>query len=1102
MGDFGYYVICFLAIACIVFLILFITRAGDRTKLKKAKHFVDFLYKYKRITADEYRAAMGYSPAGSPVAHTAPPVPTLTQGAPGAATLQRPVNATAPKPVFEPAPVALSVPAPQPQPAAQPIPRPAPAVPKEKPFNAMNVLLIIGVLFVILAGVIFATTTWLYLGEILRTVTILSVSLVFFAASVLAEKGLKIRKTAIAFYTIGSVFLPVTVITVGFLKLLGEYFSLAGEGRFFLFLAAAVLLGGTALIGSVKYKFRYFTEAFLYCVTASVVFLTAGFHPKADLFIAILYAYAALLAIMGNRIKGKTLADGRFRHVISAIPLFAVLNSLVIAAIGILVVDKGIFSGLPAVLVSPIFLFGLFRGKKSYACVIPFTILLSAGLLRLNTGGEYMSYMLLMVLASALVTATGVLKIFPESMKKWLRTTGGIVTGLIYLLQFADLILYRKWSLLQILVLAGLMIVLVYIGYAEKNKVWITFFPFVAVTILTGIASMLASDVITASLLCSGMTALLFVLIIVLDRFLSFSPRSVVSDFLLPIWCFFASIGDLYRIAEDYQYNSAGAAPYRIGAIVSLLLLIMILVILMLDKKRGAAGLAAPFAIPAVFMFLSVPVCISIVGENNIILVFLIFYIALAIGGLAAMALRFFRKYFWGMQFSALFVMLMFGLPLAGILWIADADKFYPAFFVVLTVYLAGRMYFGVRNPKFTRKSIMFLVLSLGTGGSLYLTLLAVAYSWLTVRTGFFVLLFPASLSVLQFAAGALLKKFAGSVPAILEHLERIGSYGMMFFAACLLAAFDQNQPAGVSAVIFLLILLSLLSKYIAGRAWASSWYEVILLYCLTGALIVRLPSYIHTQASILAFSVLFILLCTVGRILHREVYSSRMMHDGQSKRSMDWLTLGSSLSILILVFSGSSGLCLACIFAAVLTMTFLGRIPGKDLKEMLITIAGPFLCVAFWIQPFVRIAPVIVSELNLLVMVGYFFLLYRVIWNKNKVTEILLFISACLSFFILGIQAIISGNIVDALIIGLISFVLLAVSFLMKLKKWFILSTVTLLIFTVYMTRSFWASIAWWVYLLAVGLILIGLAAANEISKQSGSSLFGKTKGFFREWK
>jgi hypothetical protein len=225
------------------------------------------------------------------------------------------------------------------------------------------------------------------------------------------------------------------------------------------------------------------------------------------------------------------------------------------------------------------------------------------------------------------------------------------------------------------------------------------------------------------------------------------------------------------------------------------------------------------------------------------------------------------------------------------------------------------------------------------------------------------------------------------------------------------------------------------------------------------------------------------------------------MTHDGQTKRSIDWLTLTGSLSILILVFMGRSGFCIACVLAAVLTMTFLGRIPGRDIKDLLLTIAGPFLCMAFWIQPFVRIEPVLVSELNLLVLVGYFFLLYRLLW-KNRVTEVLLFLSAAFSFLILGIQAIITGDLADALIIGLLSFVLLVASFLFKLKKWFILSTVTLLILTVYMTRSFWTSIAWWVYLLAVGLILIGLAAANEISKQRGSTLFGKTKGFFREWK
>ena len=62
MEDFSYFIIYFLSIACVVFFILFITRVGDGTKLKKAKHFIDFLYKNKRISADEYRAAMGHSP--------------------------------------------------------------------------------------------------------------------------------------------------------------------------------------------------------------------------------------------------------------------------------------------------------------------------------------------------------------------------------------------------------------------------------------------------------------------------------------------------------------------------------------------------------------------------------------------------------------------------------------------------------------------------------------------------------------------------------------------------------------------------------------------------------------------------------------------------------------------------------------------------------------------------------------------------------------------------------------------------------------------------------------------------------------------------------
>ena len=83
---------------------------------------------------------------------------------------------------------------------------------KQKPFNAMNILLIVGVLFVILAGAVFATTTWLILPPIVRILTVCSFSGVFFVASVVAEKVLKIPKTAVSFFTLASFFLPISVL--------------------------------------------------------------------------------------------------------------------------------------------------------------------------------------------------------------------------------------------------------------------------------------------------------------------------------------------------------------------------------------------------------------------------------------------------------------------------------------------------------------------------------------------------------------------------------------------------------------------------------------------------------------------------------------------------------------------------------------------------------------------------------------------------------------------------------------------------------------------------------------------------------------------------
>ena len=110
---------------------------------------------------------------------------------------------------------------------------------------------------------------------------------------------------------------------------------------------------------------------------------------------------------------------------------------------------------------------------------------------------------------------------------------------------------------------------------------------------------------------------------------------------------------------------------------------------------------------------------------------------------------------------------------------------------------------------------------------------------------------------------------------------------------------------------------------------------------------------------------------------------------------------------------------------------------------------------------------------------------------NSYKVFEYIVLI-------ILNLIAI--GSFVDEadgmLFVGL----LLVLSILGYVKKWgpiFITSLVFILINMVILTRMFWLSIPWWVYLLLVGSILIGFAIRNEMVEKKDSN---KIKDFMKK--
>src|SRR5699024_11382109 len=66
----------------------------------------------------------------------------------------------------------------------------------------------------------------------MKTGMIALVAGLFFGLAFVTERMLNIKKTAFAFYVLGSLFLPIVYLSIGFFVQMGTYLSFYGEGRY------------------------------------------------------------------------------------------------------------------------------------------------------------------------------------------------------------------------------------------------------------------------------------------------------------------------------------------------------------------------------------------------------------------------------------------------------------------------------------------------------------------------------------------------------------------------------------------------------------------------------------------------------------------------------------------------------------------------------------------------------------------------------------------------------------------------------------------------------------------------------------------------------
>ncbi|WP_052158920.1 hypothetical protein, partial [Halobacillus sp. BBL2006] len=226
--------------------------------------------------------------------------------------------------------------------------------------------LILGVCLLLITGLIVATSQWAQMGAGLKVVSISLVSLFFLALSYGTGRFLKIKQTAFAFLTLGSLLIPIVILAIGYFELFGSYLSLFGEGRY--------LLG---LLGALVPLPLYIRHAFIHqsrlYVWISLVFssLTVGFALGAlpismDIFYLLLMVYNAGLLVFYVRFR----ASDKWKLFIKEVPLYAQLNLVISTILMLFFFESEVFYSFNLLLTASIYMAMVFVYKtKEYQFV-------------------------------------------------------------------------------------------------------------------------------------------------------------------------------------------------------------------------------------------------------------------------------------------------------------------------------------------------------------------------------------------------------------------------------------------------------------------------------------------------------------------------------------------------------------------------------------------------------------------------------------------------------------------------------------------------------------------------------------------------------------
>lgn len=328
----------------------------------------------------------------------------------------------------------------------------------------------IGVIMLLIGGLFVATSNWETMTPWMKAGSIALVSALFYGIAFVSFRLLKIEKTAFAFVVLGSLFLPIFTLSLGWFELLGRYLSFNGEGRFILgFISSSVLIPVYALLAE-KLSSRLFVWFAFIASTAAAAYLLRAIGLEADGFYLGLMIYNTLLIAGYHYLKKKDM----FPLFTKELAIYSQANLILATLFMLLFFENHVFYGFNLILTAAIYLSMIFvNGRKEYHFVFSAMMVYGAYQILDNLNFHDASFIGYALLGFVFLLLPKFLN-DQLALKKTFQLTSAVVSGLAFIMITVEGMLLRSQNPSLILLAAYLIIAgnFIYLANTQKYRIF------------------------------------------------------------------------------------------------------------------------------------------------------------------------------------------------------------------------------------------------------------------------------------------------------------------------------------------------------------------------------------------------------------------------------------------------------------------------------------------------------------------------------------------------------------------------------------------------------------------------------------------------------